>query len=100
MAFYKAWTEGAKAYDEADTVADAIEAYRRCRTVKSFILRGDENAVCDVCGRTLADDPAEYDSYKGNRCEYDPRTKTVTVHHYTCGWGVTLTAIANLREHV
>jgi hypothetical protein len=34
--------------------------------------------------------------YRGNRCEYNPRTKQVTVFHYTCSWKRTFTQIANL----
>lgn len=98
--FRKPWTDGAKAYHEADTIADAIAGFRRVRTVKHFILTGTtDDPICSGCGETLSNDPAESENYRGNRCEYDPRTKSVVAFHYTCGWGRTLTAIANLRRY-
>lgn len=96
--FNKAWTGGARAYDEADTVEAALAAYRRCRTDKHFILRGDvAGLTCSGCGRDMADDPADLDSYKGNRAVYHAKTKTVSVRHYTCAWGALLTEVAKIK---
>lgn len=96
--FRKPWTGGAKAYHEADTLADALEGFRRARTVKHFILTGTtDDPPCAGCGRPLSDDPAEIESYRGNRCEYLPRTKEIVAYHYVCGWDATLTAIAKVR---
>jgi tRNA(Ile2) C34 agmatinyltransferase TiaS len=85
-------------YDTFRTIAQAKKAYRRCRTAKHFILKDDtpNNPTCPVCTRKLKDDPETMPGYRGNRCEYNPRTKQVTVFHYTCSWKRTFTQIANL----
>lgn len=97
MAFRQPWKDGAKAYHEADTLADALEGFKRVRSVKSFILTGTvDDPECASCGKPLSEDDAPR-GYTGNRCEYDPRTKSITARHYTCGWGVTLGEVAKLR---
>ena len=86
-------------YDTFRTISQAKNAYRRCRTVKHFILKDNtpNNPTCPVCSHKLRDDPETMQSYRGNRCEYNPRTKQVTVFHYTCSWKRTLAQVANLR---
>jgi hypothetical protein len=98
-AFRKPWEHGARAYHEADSLAAALEGFKRVRTIKSFILKGTtDDPPCGGCGRLLSDDPAELDSYKGNRCQYHPRTKSISVRHYTCAWGDTLAQVQALAE--
>lgn len=96
--FRKPWSEGARAYHEADTLADALEGFKRARTVKSFILTGTtDDPPCAGCGAPLSDDPARLAGYRGNRCTYHPRTRGIEARHYTCAWGSTLEAVAKIR---
>lgn len=84
--FRKARSKGNRyAYDVADSLDAALAAYSRCRTSQSFILsdEGIEGHSCDGCGEPLT-------VKRGNRCEYDPRTRKVTMHHYECAWGATM----------
>ena len=86
-------------YDTFRTIAQAKKAYKRCRTTKHFILADNtpNNPTCPVCKRKLKDDPETMRGYRGNRCEYNPKTKQVTVFHYTCSWQRTLEDIAKIR---
>lgn len=89
-AFRKPWTDGARAYHEADTVEAAIEGFKRVRTVKDFILTngGAADLTCAGCGEGF-----DGDAY----AEYHPRTKTVTdVRHYVCRWTDTLQRVEDL----
>ncbi len=98
MGFRKPWTGGARAYHEADTLADALEGFKRVRTTKHFILTGTtDDPPCVGCGAPLSEDPANLASYRGNRCIYYPRSKSIEASHYVCAWGSTLTAIAKIR---
>lgn len=98
MSFYpKARPDGRwAAYDHADTIADAATAYRRCRTGKSFILADDSPDLalpCSACGTAVNDYGDTPRGYRGNRCEYNPRSKRFRLMHYTCSWGALLGGI-------
>ena len=89
-------------YDHADTIADAVEAYQRCRTTKHFILTDtspDLEGLTCTCGHSLGEDPVR----DGNRCQLVRRNGRVCVlaQHYACSWGTLLDAIGtsdNLAE--
>jgi hypothetical protein len=89
--------KGFSAYDHADTVAEAVQAYKRCRTLKTFILtKGSpdlDRFACSCCGRLMSDYGDAPEGYRGNRVEYNPRAKTFRAKHYMCAWGQLLGAI-------
>ena len=103
--FYKDSNErgGYSAYDHADSIADAVEAYKRCRTMKTFVLNREspdlDRIACAVCGlrlseRALTDDGEPVPmSHHGNRIQYFPRVKRFRAHHYWCGWSALMGAI-------
>jgi hypothetical protein len=68
------------AYDGFDSLEEAINYYRRCRTIKSFILSDDgvfnDNPRCIICKKLVKDKPKPdtLNSYMGNRCQY-PKQK-------------------------
>ncbi len=91
-------------YDQFDTIAAAKYSYRRCRTMKHFILTDKgvkryKRVVCAACGENINDPPKKYPdfttghSHSGNRCQYYPKTKKVAVMHYVCAWD-------NLLNHI
>lgn len=88
---------GYSAYDHADTVADAVEAYKRCRTSKTFILVDGspdlERFHCSNCGRLMSDYGDAPKGYRGNFVEYNPKAKRFRIKHYMCAWGQLLGAI-------
>jgi hypothetical protein len=81
-------------YDVFNSIADAKAKYKRCRTVKHFILsdaaiasRAVASKPCAHCGKPIGEFPDdEPEGYRGNRCEYFPRAKKVVLLHYTCAW--------------
>jgi hypothetical protein len=95
-------------YDHFRTLAQVQKAYRRCRTVKYFVIEAGAkwNPPCKCCSRKVFDfsgddtdgQPMHPKGFDGNRCTYNPRTKTVTAMHYTCAWGKTLDEIVHLRR--
>jgi hypothetical protein len=95
-AFRKPWTTGNMvAYHSADSIAAAIEGFRRARRAKSFILTGGFAGVkCAAadCGKPITD--------RANRGQYDAETKKVRVLHYDCSWGETLGLVAALGRRV
>jgi len=106
MAFRKPWQNGAKAYHEADTFADALEGFKRVRKTKMFHMpntgeAGDEK--CSVCGGTLREVPIAKEVTDGSTIlytgtsepkpdrwstwDYSPSRKAVgNGRHYTCSW--------------
>jgi len=105
--------------DRADTIADAVDGYRRCRKIQTFILQSPTAGVyetreealaacpelakvrCSGCGRKLSEyAPGEEekldtrDAYHGNRIDFHPKTKRIKPLHYVCAWGATLGALA------
>lgn len=85
------------AYDHADRISDAVEAYKRCRKRRTFVLNDDspdlERLECGVCGRKLNDYGDAPEGYRGNRIDYSPRNRTFIAKHYMCAWNVLLGAI-------
>ena len=88
---------GYSAYDHADTVADAVKAYQRCRKARTFILTDGARELntleCSVCGRKLSDYGDAPEGYRGNRIDYSPRSRTFRPKHYMCAWNALLGAI-------
>lgn len=99
MAFYKKRRPGGRysAYDHADSLADAAEAYKRCRKSQSFILTDEAQELhhlkCGVCGRMMSDYGDAPKGYRGNICSYSPSRKMFVLKHYMCAWGSLLGAI-------
>jgi hypothetical protein len=77
------------AYDGFDSIAEAKQHYRRCRTDKHFILSDQGVATdkpkCAECGELVEVDPADSDK-KNNRCMFHRKTKLCSVMHYDCSW--------------
>jgi len=87
----------AGAYDGFDSIDEAKQYYRRCRTTKHFILsdKAIENGklICGVCGHPMTVE-------KGNRCEYLSTNKKVLVMHYRCAWEVIFDTISKLSRAI
>jgi hypothetical protein len=105
MAFRKPWENGAKAYPEADTFADALEGFKRRRKSVMFHMPNTGEAgekICVVCNGRLADLPLEGEIKSGRTTvytggtrtpdrwstwDYSPKHKSVgNGRHYTCSW--------------
>jgi len=104
MAFYKRsrpradGTTGYSGYDHADTIADAVEAYKRTRTTKYFILvdgSPDLAAIRCSCGALLSEPAPDGKPDPGNRCMFRKRAGKPEVlgQHYVCSWGTLLGAL-------
>jgi hypothetical protein len=86
------------AYDGFDSVSEAQNHYKRCRTRKHFILSDSAAAdlECSCCHALIKDGPqgkAPDPGYSGNRCEYSPSRKQVRIMHYLCAWGNVMSAV-------
>ncbi len=85
-------TTGYSGYDHADTIDDAVEAYKRARSTKHFILTDgspDLDMLTCTCGHKLSEGD------DGNRCQLVKRNGVfyVLAQHYKCAWGTLLGAI-------
>ncbi len=91
--FYK---QSAPAYDHADTMAEAVVAYKRCRKPRTFILTDDspyrERYACVVCGALLSE-PGTHGTIESAYVDYNPRTKRAHPKHYYCAWSSLLGAV-------
>jgi hypothetical protein len=76
--------------DYFGSLAEAADAYARCRNTQYFRLTDDapERAVlhCGTCGKLLDDERGTPPGYRGTSCKYVPRTGRFVVQHYTCAW--------------
>lgn len=98
------WTNGAKAYPEADTPEALLEGAKRKR--KAFMLHlsheGFGDMPCVKCGIALADPyPASSDSStmhtdKWGTGHYSPKSKSLVVAHYYCSWNMLMNAVMRL----
>jgi hypothetical protein len=81
--FKKPWENGACAYHEADSIAEAKKGFSRCRKDHYFILSdktiSKTKISCGVCGKNILPDD-------GNRCLYFAKSKKVFPAHYYCAW--------------
>ena len=88
--FKKPWENGACAYHEADSIAEAKKGFSRCSTTKYFILSdksiSKSKIKCGVCGKKITIED-------GNRCLYFPKLKKVFPAHYYCAWNSLLADI-------
>lgn len=89
---------GYSGYDHADSIADAIVAYKRTRTTKFFILSDgcpDLATLRCTCGALLSEPAPDGRPEPGNRCQFAKRNGKpyVLAQHYVCSWGTLLTAI-------
>lgn len=96
--FAKPWKDGNRtAYHLATSLDAALHGFRRYRTYQSFILtdeaieRGDYK--CSCCKQPLTIE-------RGNRGDYDARSKTAKVMHYDCSWGAVFEEIIELSDHL
>lgn len=85
-------------YDTADTIADVVEAYKRTRTTKYFILLDGSPDLAGLtcsCGATLDQPAPDGKPDPGNRCLFRKvkGNSYVMGQHYVCSWGTLLTAI-------
>ena len=112
------WTEGARAYPEADTFAAAREGFKRRRKSVMFHMPNSGEAgtrTCVTCGGSLAEpalafkrdlpndthleSPAGKSPDKWSTWYYDPARKAVVGgQHYICSWSMLLGHISSLRE--
>lgn len=112
MAFRKPWQDGAHAYPEADTFADALEGFKRKRKSVMFHMPNTGEAgdkKCVVCGGTLRDLPLDREISSGRTTvytggapkpdrwstwDYSPSRKSVgNGRHYTCSWAALMLQI-------
>ncbi len=97
-------TVGYSAYDHADTIAEGIDAYKRCRTQKTFILTDNSpdhaTTNCVGCGKRLADIDGIAQGYRATYVDYYPRTKSARPYHYVCAWQKTLNDINKIRSRI
>ena len=108
MSFYKQSRPHAEygtvfsAYDHADTIAAAVEAYKRTRTRKHFILvdgSPDLAVLRCTCGALLSEPAPDGKPEPGNRCQFAKRNGNPFVlgQHYVCSWDTLLGAICTSR---
>lgn len=99
-AFRKAWTYGAKAYEEADTF-EALRkgmARKRKMTIVKMPNTGEAGkALCASCGLSLDtpmgyNHPDEFSTWK-----WIPSRKGAYGQHYVCSWESLFREIASLR---
>jgi hypothetical protein len=93
----------------ADSVAAAATAWRRTRSLKTFILNPDSKDLdlpCTVCGLALSN-PDHGDNgatvptgYHGNRVDFIRRNGAAFIRpkHYWCSMGALLTGICTARD--
>ena len=105
MSFYKRSRPSAEygtlfsGYDHADTIADAVEAYKRTRMVKYFILTDGSPDLATIrcsCGNLLSETVrGDTKADPGNRCMFRKRAGKPEIlgQHYACSWGTLLGAI-------
>jgi len=89
---------GYSGYDHADSIAAAIEAYKRARTTKYFILTDgapDLATLRCTCGNLLSEPAPDGKADPGNRCQFSKRNgkPAILAQHYYCSWGALLGAI-------
>ena len=88
-------------YDTFKTPAEAKKFYKRCRTVKHFILDKawikKHDPVCG-CGKKMSEhnSPPGYD---GNRCKYLPRMKRIVIYNYECAWNNLLQKVFECKTY-
>ena len=78
-------TVGYSGYDHADTIADAVTAYKRTRKTQYFILTDDSpdlDKVRCTCGALLSEpDPdGKVGPKAGNRCQFIKRDGVAVRH--------------------
>ena len=100
-------------YDKFSSFDEVRDKYRRCRTVKEFMLDKDAaremNLVCAICKNKLTEHPPKSDDILknwdeepdcANICEYYPKVKKILVMHYICAWGSILKDIFKLKDRL
>lgn len=105
----KGWHDRGWGTPSADSVKAAATALNRTRTLKVFVLKGDLDLPCGVCGLALSN-PDHGDNgstvpegYHGNRVDFIKKGGRAFIRprHYWCGMGALLTGICtsqNLAE--
>lgn len=83
------------AYDGFDRLSELAPHYRRCRTVKNFILSRSgieaERPVCSVCRQPITpDQPANRGIYYPRR---SGRSRRWVIMHYECAWSALFKAV-------
>ena len=86
MGFYKPHTgPNHTAYAKADSMADALAGFARCRTMQHFIMNpsglAGESIICPKCHKRVEPD-------QGNRGIYSAKQRRAVVLHYDCSWQV------------
>ena len=108
-AFRAPWTNGAKAYAEADTFAALREGMKRKRKTQMVKMpnSGEAGRVkCAGCGVPLRDmyavnpgeEPSRTDEW--STWTYYPRHKKAVGMHYYCSWGALMMDIVRLGRSI
>lgn len=95
-------------YDGFDSLNEVKPHYKRCRTLKHFILSqtsvNKENPTCSVCGNKLLDKPVKHPDvgpgYDSNICCYHPKIKKIACMHYLCAWESLLNRIFSMADRL
>lgn len=103
--YRKPWTNGAKAYPEADTLADVVESMKRKRKSYTILVshEGVAGMPCAACGYPLDGEyplnPGEPKMVRDNGrayCDVNPTRKTAVIRHYYCAWGHTMKMVLDV----
>lgn len=97
-------------YDQFRNFNQARSYYRARRKEHHFILVADSPELaktrCDHCGKFLNDfsgvdqygEPLHPPGFDSNRCDYNPKDKSIRAYHYSCAWQGTLDKVATIRK--
>lgn len=108
-AYRPPWTNGAKAYQEADTWEALEQGMKRKRKVQwvsvpTAILADIPCGVCGTdCDQPYLVNPTDtrlHTPPERTTIQFHPRNKTFTASHYYCGWGALLIQIHELGHRL
>lgn len=108
MSYRPPWTAGAKAYPQADTMADVWEGVRRKRNRLTVHVAhaGLKGVMCAGCGHALdgpypvndGEEPTHVDRLGYAYVDVNPRAGTALARHYYCAWGAVMANVLALHR--
>jgi hypothetical protein len=97
--FRKPWTDGAKAYHEADTLDAMWAGIKRMRKPLTVHVSHDalHGVVCAGCGHDVTGPNPDGKIDNGHAyVDADPKTRSALAYHYVCAWGATMNKVYEL----